>query len=94
MTKLNPWTFGAVLSITVVINYALCTMFWFAFTGPSIEFLNILFYGMDFNKIYVNTAFSFGDFVYVLIVFAVWAYVLGAIYALIRNWIQPGSNKI
>lgn len=40
---------------------------------------------MDFNKIYVNTAFSFGDFVYVLIVFAVRAYVLGVIYAVTRN---------
>lgn len=37
MTRLNPWTFGAVLSTTVVINDALCTMFWFAFTGPQIS---------------------------------------------------------
>jgi uncharacterized protein DUF5676 len=85
MTKLNPWTFGAVISITVVVNYVLCTMFWFAFTGPSIKFLNVLFHGMDFNKIYVSSAFSIGDFLYVLIVFAVWAYVLGVIYAVTRN---------
>ena len=85
MTKLNPWTFGAVLSITVVINYILCAMFWYAFTGPAIKFLNILFHGMDFNRIYASTAFSSGDFLYVLIVFAVWAYILGAIYAVVRN---------
>ena len=85
MIKLNPWTFGAVISITVVINYILCTMFWYAFTGPAIKFLNILFHGMDFTKIYASTTFSPGDFLYVLIVFAVWAYILGAIYAVVRN---------
>jgi len=87
MTKLNPWTFGAVLSITVVINYILCTVFWYAFTEPAIKFLNILFHGMDFNRIYASTVFSFGDFLYVLIVFAIWAYILGAIYAVVRNFL-------
>ncbi len=85
MTKLNPWNFGAVLSITVVINYILCAMFWYVFTDPAIKFLNILFHGMDFTKIYASTAFALGDFLYVLIVLAVWAYILGAIYAVVRN---------
>jgi hypothetical protein len=85
MTKLNPWTFGAVLSITIVTNYVLCTLFWFAFTEPAIKFLNVLFHGMDFRKIYAITAFSPGDFLYVLVVLAVWAYVLGAVYAIVRN---------
>jgi hypothetical protein len=85
MTKLNPWIYGGVLSITVVINYALCTIFWFAFTESSIKFLNALFHGMDFRKIYAATTFSPGDFLYVLIMFAVWAYILGAIYAVMRN---------
>jgi hypothetical protein len=58
MTKLNPWNFGAVLSITVVINYILCATFWFAFTEPAIKFLSILFHGMDFTKIYASTAFA------------------------------------
>jgi len=94
MNKLNPWTFGAVLSITVIVNYVLCTMFWYAFNEPSIKFLNALFHGMDFNKIYASTAFSFGDSLYVLIVFSIWAYILGVIYAFIRNWIQPDSGKV
>lgn len=85
MSKINPWIYGAVLSITVVINYALCTIFWLAFTEPSIEFLNALFHGMDFRKIYALTGFSPGDFLYVLVIFAVWAYVLGVIYAAVRN---------
>jgi hypothetical protein len=92
--KLNPWTFGATLSITVIINYVLCTMLWYAFNEPSLKFLNALFHGMDFNKIYASTAFSFGDSLYVLIVFSAWAYILGVIFAFIRNWIQPDSGEV
>jgi hypothetical protein len=92
MNKLNPWTFGAVLSITVVINYVLCTVFWLVFTEPSIKFLNVLFHGMDFRKIYAVTTFSPGDFLYVLVVFAAWSYVLGAVYAVVRNLLLGGSK--
>lgn len=85
MTRLNPWIFGAVVSITVVISYTLCTLFWFAFTEPSINFLNTLFHGMDFRRIYAPAAFSLGGYLYVLVVFTVWGYVLGVIYATVRN---------
>lgn len=85
MVRLNPWIFGVVVSITVVITYALCTLFWFAFTEPSINFLNTLFHGMDFRKIYGSTAFSMGNFLYVFVVFAVWSYLVGVIYATVRN---------
>ena len=89
MSKLNPWTYGAVLSITVVINYVLCTLFWFAFTEPSIRFLNTLFYGMDFRKIYATNAFSPGDFLYMLVMFVVWAYIIGAVHVTVRNLPTP-----
>lgn len=92
MTKLNPWKFGAVLSLTVLINYVLCTIFWYAFTGPSLDFINGLFHGTDFRKIYAATPFSAGTFLYVLVVFAVWSYVLGAIYAVVRNLVLSGDK--
>ena len=85
MTRLNPWIIGVVVSITVVIIYAICTLFWFAFTEPSINFLNALFHGMDFRKIYGSAAFSLGNFLYVLVVFTVWGYLVGVVYATVRN---------
>jgi hypothetical protein len=93
MTKVNPWTFGAVLSITVAVSYILCALFWYSFTGPSIEFLNAVFHGMDFRKIYAATPFSLGTFAYVLIVFAVWAYILGVVYATTRNVLLGQDSK-
>jgi len=93
MNKLSPWRFGAVLSMTVIVNYVLCTMFWYAFNQPSLEFLNALFHGMDFTGIYTPAAFSFGSFLYVLIVLSIWAYVFGVIYAYIRTWTQPATGN-
>lgn len=92
MTKLSPWIFGVVVSITVVVTYTLCTLFWFAFPEPSIKLLNALFHGMDFRKIYASTAFSFGDFLYVLVVFTVWGYVVGVVYATVRNLLLGGAR--
>lgn len=91
MTKLNPWKFGAVLSITVVVSYILCALFWYSFPGPSMELLNGLFHGMDFRKIFSVTPFAPSTFLFVLAVLAVWAYVLGAIYAVVRNLLLPGT---
>lgn len=93
VTKLNPWTFGAVLSITVVVSYILCALFWYSFTGPSIEFLNALFHGMDFRKIYPAAPFAVSSFLYVLAVLAMWAYVFGAVYATIRNVLLGNAAK-
>ena len=85
MTRLNPWTFGAVLLLTVVVSYILCTLFWYSFTGSSMELLNALFHGMDFRKIYTPSPFTLSSFIYVLAVLAVWAYVVGVVFAAIRN---------
>lgn len=93
MVKLNPWKFGAVLSVTVCINYILCTIAFISFPQPSMDFMNALFHGADFSKLYLGTPFPTGSFVYALLVLAAWAYVLGAIYALVRNWLQPGAGR-
>jgi len=93
MNKLDPWTFGAVLSITVVANYVLCAIFWYSFTVLALDFLNSLFHGMDFRKIYVATPFSISWSLYVLAVLAGWAYVLGAIYAAVRNLLLGNSAR-
>ena len=89
MIPLNPWKFGAVLSVTVVVSYLLCAVFWYSLPGPSMDLVNALFHGMDFRKIYSPAAFAIGSFLYVLVVLAVWAYLLGAIYAVVRNLLRP-----
>lgn len=93
MIHLNPWKFGAVLSLTVSANYMLCAFFFIALPRPSIDFFNALFHGMDFHRIYVGMVFSPASLAYALLVLAVWSYVLGAIYAVVRNWLRPDTNR-
>ena len=92
MTRLNPWIFGMVVSITVVVMYIVCTLFWLAFTESSINFLNTLFHGMDFRKIYGTAAISIGSFLYVLVVFTAWGYLAGVVYATVRNLLLVGGK--
>ena len=93
MEKLNPWKFGAVLSLAVGINYVLCSIVWMTWTERSIDFLSALFHGLDFHKLQVVGTFSLSSFVYALAAFMIWVYAIGAIYALIRNWLQPHVDK-
>ena len=93
MTQLNPWKFGAVIALTVGINYTLCTIVWVSFPGPSLDFLNALFHGLDFRKLQVGGPFSPGSFLNALIVLMASTYVLGAIYALVRTWLKPEAGK-
>lgn len=85
MTRLNPWIFGMVIAITAVISYTLCTLFWFALTEQSLDFLNTLFHGMDFRNIYAAAEFSLAGYLGVVAVFTVWGYVIGVVYATVRN---------
>ena len=89
MTRLDPWKFGAVLSITVAIMYLLCALFWYSLPGPSMELLNTLFHGMDFRKIHAPAPFSAASMLYVTVAISAWAYAAGAIYATVRNLLRP-----
>ena len=94
MEKLNPWKFGMVLALTVGFNYVLCTIFWTIWTEPSIDFLNALFHGLDFRKLQSGAPFSLGNSVFALVVFMAWIYAVGAIYALVRNRLQPNAERV
>ena len=92
MRRLNPLKFGAVLSLTVGINYALCAIFWALWTDRAIDFLNALFHGLDFRHMQAAGGFNLTGFVYALIVLLVWAYVVGVVFALVRNWVNPDAS--
>lgn len=85
MHTLAPLRFGAVLALTVDIGYAGCTLVWVVFTDPAIGFLNALFHGLDFRKLAVGGGFSIGGAIYAAVVLAVWAFLMGALFALVRN---------
>ena len=83
MHTLIPWRFGVAFALTVVIGYAVCTLFWVAFTDPAIGFLNALFHGLDFRKLAAGGGFSFGAAIYAAVVLGVWAFLIGVLFALV-----------
>lgn len=85
MITLNPWRFGAAFAVTVFVGYAVCTILWVAFTDPALTFLNSLFHGLDFRKLATGGGFSVSGAVYAALVMTVWAYLIGALFALVRN---------
>lgn len=93
MHALVPWRFGATLALTVVIGYAVCTVVWVAFADPAIAFLNALFHGLDFRRLATGGGFSIGGAIYAAGVLAVWAFLIGALFALVHNRLSAGRVR-
>jgi hypothetical protein len=76
---------GAALALTVGIAYALCTLVFGIWPEAAATFMNGLFHGLDFRRLQSGPAlFSFGSFLYALIVLMAWAFGVGALFDLIH----------
>ena len=92
-TKANPWKAGVTLALTVTITYTVCAVLYALFPERGIEFLNALFHGLDFNKLGPPLPFTFLMFVYPLFVFAVWGFLVGALYAWLNNLFHNDDER-
>jgi hypothetical protein len=88
MTTMNPSKTGSVLALTIAIAYTACAVIYALAPERGVDFLNALFHGLDFRKLGAPTPFTFLMFVYPLIVFLVWGFVVGALYAWLHNSIN------
>ena len=72
---------GTAFAVTVSIGYALCALVFWIWPEAAMNFMNGLFHGLDFRKLQSGPAmFSFGTFLYTLIVTAVWSFGLGVLF--------------
>jgi len=86
MEKSTPWLTGAALAITILIGYTVCALFFVVFPETGVTVLNSLFHGLDFRRLQpAGTTFSFSGLGTVGAALALYAFVLGALYASIRN---------
>ena len=82
----SPMKTGLAFATTVAIGYAVCTVVFWAWPEAAVSFMNGLFHGLDFRKLQSGPAhFSFGSFVYALLVMAAWAFALGTTFAWVRG---------
>lgn len=88
MTLSNPYKVGSALAITVAIGYALCTAVFWLFPEASANFMNALFHGLDFRPLKRDGTFTFASFVYGFAVLAVWAFLMGTIFAWVAERIR------
>jgi hypothetical protein len=68
-------------AITVASAYALCSLVFWLWPEAAADFMNGLFHGLDFRKLQAGPAlFSFGSFIYALLILSVWAFALGTLF--------------
>lgn len=88
-TRLHPLKLGIALALTIAIMYTVCGFAWIAWPEPALDFLNALFHGLDFRKLQVTgSRFSFGAFVYPLLVLSAWGFATGTLFGAIVNRFQ------
>lgn len=86
MDKMNPWAIGAALGVTATLAYAVCALIFVLFPESSVSFLNSLFHGLDFRKLQpAGSEFSMGGFGVVALAMALWGFLVGALFASVRN---------
>ncbi len=86
---------GIALALTVGIGYSSCTLVFWLWPEAAATFMNGLFHGLDFRKLQSSPdLFSFGSFLYALVVIMVWAFALGVIYDWLRDRFgSPASRQ-
>ena len=87
MDRLHPWLTGAALAVTVTIGYAACALIFVTFPDASATFLNALFHGLDFRKLQPAGGYSLAGFGGASVVLALWAFLIGVLFAAIRNFL-------
>ena len=76
---------GIALAVTVGVPYALCTLIWVLAPGPSLDFMNSLFHGMDFSAMVQLRPFAWSGFLVALLLLSGWALLAGTFFAWLRD---------
>lgn len=92
MTTLTPWRSGVVLALTIAIAYAVCAFVYALAPERGIDFLNALLHGLDFRKLGAPAPFTFAMFVFPLLVFLIWGFLVGALYAWLSNCFRQSRD--
>ena len=78
MTSLRT---GAALAVTVGVFYTLCTLVWIFAPGPFLDFMSMLFHGMDFSGMAKPQPFAVSGFLAALLILTVWSLLAGIFFA-------------
>lgn len=82
---MKPLQTGLALSVTIAIFYSLCTLVEVLWPEQFIAFMNALFHGLDFRKLFTSEPYSWSSFFYALVILAMWGFAIGAFFAWFHN---------
>ncbi len=90
----HPLLDGVSLSVTWAILYSLCALLYWITPDTITAATSRLFHGMSFSQMAQSgTAFTFGDFISVLIIGAVYTFITGAIWSLTHTYFLQQSKE-
>lgn len=92
MATMNPSKTGTALALTTAIAYSACAIVYALAPERGIDFVSALFHGLDFRKLGTPQPFTFVMFIYPLVVFLVWGFLVGALYAWLHNLLHRGHR--
>jgi uncharacterized protein DUF5676 len=84
----SPWRTGFALSLTIAIGYSACASLYALWPSQGVDLLNAIFHGLNFHKLEPSEPFTFGMFLYPLLVFVVWGFLVGTLFAWLHHLIQ------
>ncbi|HMJ49953.1 MAG TPA: DUF5676 family membrane protein [Burkholderiales bacterium] len=93
MTIMHPWKTGAALTLTFAITYTVCAALYALWPERGIDFLNALFHGLDFHKLETPQPFTFLMFIYPFVVFLIWGFAVGTLFAWLHNVLHGRSGQ-
>lgn len=90
---MNPRKTGNAFAATLAISYGACALGYAMAPEWRIGFLNALFHGLGFRKLASPEPFTLPMFIYLLLVFVVWGFLVGALYAWMHGVLNRGGGK-
>jgi 2TM family of unknown function (DUF5676) len=87
--RVRPFALGLAFAVTTAFIYTVCGLAWGAWQESALDFLNALFHGLDFRRLQITgSRFSFGTFVYPLLVMSALGFVTGTLLGAICNRVR------
>lgn len=81
---MKPLSTGGALALTVMVFYSLCTLAAVIWPEPFFVFMSALFHGLDFRPLSTPQPYTWGAFIYALVVMGVWAFAMGSFFTWVR----------
>ncbi len=88
-SRVRPFALGLAFALTTAFMYTVCALAWIVWQESALDFLNALFHGLDFRRLQIaGSRFSFGAFVYPLLVMSTWGFATGTLLGVICNRVR------